>query len=296
MKDTDSIKEIRFQKKSGGTSFFDFIPYSELMRLRPADHSQFEHHRLSFFVLLLIYEGQAKHAVNFKEYDCPKGTVLSIGKDNIHKFYPSQAQGSLLIFTEDFVLQFMSQKSSERIYRLFNEHLTSPKTVLNDELYSGIYPYLKAIETEFKKTKDEFSPELIRNYLQIIITTLLRLKTTQESTLEDSKYLSRFLEFQRLVEQGYAENKSVQYYASTLGITTRTLNNICNGIAQKSAKAVIQDIQMTRIKRYLINTEFTISQVAAKTGFFDTSQFAKFFRKNTDMSPKDFQSQFRNKA
>ena len=291
MKINPSIKEVSFSQKPGKGPFFDFLPYSELMQIRPKDHSQFEHHRLHFYVLLVITEGHGQHSVQFEDYTLEKGTILSISKNSIHRFYPSQAKGYLLVFTEDFVLQFMSKHSAERIFRVFNELLTSPKTVFDRTDFEELKKTLHKIEGEFKD-QDEYSPELIRNYLQIIITKLLRYKTNKESTLEDSKYLNQFLLFQQMVEKKQGEQNTVEFFAKELGVTTRTLNNICQAIVQKSAKKVIEEIRLKLVKRYLIHTELSISQIAARAGFFDTSQFSKFFKKHTGLAPKAFQAKF----
>lgn len=126
------IKKIQFRKKQGTQSFFDFVRLSDVLSLQPTDHNQFENHRLTFFVLLFIHQGKGKHSINFKEYTYQERSVFAIGRDSIHKFYKSDAQGSLLVFTEDFILQYLSKKNATKLFQLFNEQLASPKLQLTE--------------------------------------------------------------------------------------------------------------------------------------------------------------------
>lgn len=282
------VKKIRFQQKQGTKSFFDLVKFSDLMALQPTDHNQFENHKLSFFVIIFIIDGTGKHSINFQDYSFGKGTLFTIGRDNIHKFYQCDAEGYILVFTEDFIVQYMSEKNASRVFQLFNDLLASPKLDLNDEKFTQLKGYINAIKTEFQQIQDGFSPEVIRNILQIIFTQILRIKSQANTVFTENKYLTQFLNFQKLVEQQFHQHHDVASYADKLNITSRTLNNITNSVVQKSAKNVINDILLSHIKRLLLNSELTITQIAFQTGFSEVSYFSKFFNQHTNQTPKSF--------
>ncbi|HAA15600.1 MAG TPA: hypothetical protein DCE41_29385 [Cytophagales bacterium] len=288
-----NIKNIQFHQKRGASSFFDMLTLSDIQALKPTDHNQFENHRLTFYVLMFITEGQGIHSVNFQDYPYQRGSVFTIGSDNIHKYYPSEAQGYLLVFTEDFIIQYLSEENATKIFQLFNEQLASPMLQLGEAQFVQVLTQIEAIQQEFFNIKDDFSWEMIRSWLQIIFTQLLRIKASENEVFNQTQYLGQFLKFQALVELHCEEHKSVAYYADQLFITPRTLNNITQSIVHKSAKAVMSDILVTRIKRYLINSSYTVTQIAYETGFRDASHLFKFFKKNTDLSPKKFQELFK---
>ncbi|MEL6534540.1 MAG: helix-turn-helix transcriptional regulator [Bacteroidota bacterium] len=287
------IKNIRFQQRKGSKSFFDLLTLRDILTLKPKDHSQFENHRVTFYVLIFITEGVGTHSINFQNYSYERGTALAIGSDNIHKFYPTEAEGWLLVFTEDFIIQYVSEEHATKIFQLFNEQLVSPKQQLAEAPFTQILTYIEAIQREYQDIKDDFSWEMIRSWLQIIFTQLLRIKSSENEVLGQTQYLGQFLKFQELVESHGQEYKTVAYYAEQLHITPRTLNNITHSIVHKSAKAVISDILITKIKRYLINSDFNVTQIAYEMGFRDASHLFKFFKKNTQLSPKKFQELFK---
>lgn len=290
---TSEIKEIRFQQNQGTQSFFDIISLTDLLTMKPADHSQFENHRLTFFVLLCITEGSGKHTVNFIEYPYEKGTIFAIGSDNIHKFHPASAKGHLLVFTEDFVIQYLSKKNASRIFQLFNDQLASPKQQLAIDSFTQVEVNINAIRQEYFKIKDDFSSEVIRSLLQIIFTQLLRIKSDEHEVFKQTKYLTQFLQFQELIEQHANQHHDVTFYADLLCITPRTLNNITHSIVAKSAKGVINDILITKVKRSLINTHQSATQIAYEIGFYEASHLFKFFKKHTGFSPKKFRESFK---
>lgn len=291
---SNKVKEIRFQNKFGAKSHFDLVRLQDILSLQPKDHNQFENHKLTFFALLIVTSGEGRHTINFVDYTIKKGTVLAIGANSIHRFYKTNANGYLLVFKNDFILQYLSQENASKIFRLFNEHIASPKQQLDGKDFEFLKKHVSAIKEEFVKIKDDYSQEVIRSLLHIIITHLIRVKSLDNDNLKNTKHLNQFLKFQDLIERSVEEHKSVSQYAGNMSITTRTLNNITHNIVHKSAKAVIDDVLISRIKRYLINSDLNITQIAYKTGFRELSHLSKFLRKHTRLSPKEFRRLFRS--
>lgn len=287
-----SVQQITFKKTKGEKSFFDLIHLSKLLSLRPTDHNQFDHHGLTFFVLLLIERGNGRHSINFQDYDYSQGTLFLLGPNNIHKFYESEAEGRILVFTESFVYQYLNEKNAAKLFQLFSQHLTSPMLQLQQPEYLKIKDLIQAVENEFRTERDGFSMELIRSFLHIIITHIIRIKSYDNAMLSTSPRLEQFLKYQSLVEEHCQEHRKVSYYADLLNITPRTLNNITNSTLKKSAKTVIEEVMVSRIKQYLINTSLYVSQIAYECGFHEPSHLTKFFSKHTGLTPKRFRSLF----
>lgn len=289
---SSSIKDIHFRPDVGANSFFEVKELTDLLNLKPTDHSQFKNHRLTFFAMLFITEGHGTHSVNFVDYPYEPGSVFTIGAGSVHRFHETTAKGFLFIFTEDFILQHLNKENSARVFQLFNEQLNAPKEQLEQEEFNQVMQYTQAIRRECSNAQDDFSSAMIRNLLQVIFTQLLRSKAQQEELPKQSKYLSQFLQFQQLVEQHAETSKNVSFYADQMFITTRTLNNITQSVVQKSAKSVLNDLVISMIKRSLINSSININEIAYNTGFHDASHLSKFFRNHTGVTPKKFREQF----
>jgi len=143
------------------------------------------------------------------------------------------------------------------------------------------------MESEYH-ARDNFSNSITRSVLHILIIKLFRIKAKTGHFVERKKYISQFLELQKLVEQDCFKNKKVQYYAQKLGVSTKTLNNIVNDVINNSAKAFIDERTILKIKRLLISTNHSIKEISYLAGFSDPTNFYKYFKKFTDSSPEVF--------
>ena len=245
------FKEINFDKNSGRFQF-DCVNLEDILKRKPIDHNQFEFHKVSFYVIFLITQNGGDYNLNFKDYSFKKGSLFTLRRGNIHKFYKSRAKGKLLVFSENFIVNHANELEASKIFLLFNEMLASPKLQLNEEEYVEIVGLIALIEKEYNGVNDDYSPNIVRNYFQIIITKLFRLKSKANIVLDNNRYLSKFLELQELIEENCFNNKKVSFYADKLSITTKTLNNITQSTIQSSVKALINDIVIIQSKRLII--------------------------------------------
>lgn len=285
------FKKINFENRNTGEAHFDFVNFEDVLKKIPADHSQFEFHKVSFYAILLLTQGEGIYNLNFKDYAIKKGTLFTLRKDNIHKFYKSKAKGVLLLFTENFIVNYSNELEASKTFLLFNEMLSSPKIQLPEADFDEIMVLITLIKEEFFKARDEHSSTILRNLVQIITAKLFRIKSKENALLHNNKYLSLFLNFQELVEKDCFNNKKVSFYAKEMGITSKTLNKVTKSIIQKSAKSIINDVVIIQSKRLIINSQDSLTEIAYQVGFDEPTNFFKYFRKNTGFSP----SQFREK-
>ncbi len=284
------FKEIKFENKNSLKSHFDLVKLEDILKLKPTDHNQFDFHKLSFYVILLHTQKEGMYNVNFKDYDFKKGTLFTLRKDNIHKFYQSKAKGVLLIFTENFILNNSSESEISKTFLLFNEMLASPKLQLDEVEYNEVITLINLIKEEYFAVTDDYSLDILRSFIQVIITKLFRIKSKDNIVFENNKYLSMFLELQNLVEKECFNHKKVSYYAKEIGVTTKTLNNVTQSILHKTAKTFINEIVIVQSKRLIINSQDSLTEIAYQVGFDDPTNFFKYFRKYTDQSPSEFRA------
>lgn len=283
------FKEIKFDKSTSEFQF-DCVKFEDVLKMTPKDHSQFEFHKISFYAILLITENSGDYNLNFKDYRYKKGTLFAIRKDNIHKFYKSKAKGILLVFTENFIVNYSNQLEAAKIFLLFNEMLASPKLQLNKAEFDEVITLINLIKKEYFEVKDDYSANIIRKFVQVVITKLFRIKSKDNVVFEDDKYLFKFLQFQELVEKECFNHKKVSFFAKEMGMTTKTLNNVTQSIIHKSAKTFINEIVIIQSKRLIINSQNSLTEIAYQVGFTEPTNFFKYFRKYTGVSPRQFKA------
>ena len=123
---------------------------------------------------------------------------------------------------------------------------------------------------------------LMHHYNQLYrqLTDQLLATRSREQTIFD-----RFLQ---LVNQQCNEQHQLAYYADRLCLTQRYLGTVVRQTSGTTAKDWIDRALVTRIKIELRHTEKSAAQIADDFHFANPAFFAKFFRRLTGMTPKEY--------
>ena len=113
---------IKFKNHQNPYAEFDMLELEKLFNRKYLDHSPYELHLVEFYIIILIEQGQGVHTIDFTEYNCERGTLLTIRKDQIHKFHKSNnVKGKLLLFTDEFLVSYLEKLEALKSLQLFNE-------------------------------------------------------------------------------------------------------------------------------------------------------------------------------
>jgi len=291
---TENPIHIKFQNSQNPHAQFDVLKLEELFKRKDLDHSPYQLHLVEFYMIILIEDGQGEHTIDFIDYQYEKGTLLTIRKDQIHKFSKDDSvRGTALLFTDDFAVSYLEKLEALKSLQLFNEFLGVPKIQLSAIELLEVTALFRRIEKEYFKVNDEYSLGIIRSELHILIAKLYRIKSSKNQIIGNRKYLSEFIDFQNLVENNVAKSTKVKDYATMMGVSTKTLNNITQNVVNKSAKEFIDDICTKQIKRLLINTELSVKEIAYLSGFEETTNFYKYFKRQIKLTPEQFRDSVR---
>ncbi len=287
------LLKVQFVNKTYPRSAYDMLRLEELYRRESMEHDIEQLHTAQFFILIFITEGQGYHTIDFTDYRYEKGTILTIRKDQIHKFFKNtSAKGYILLFTDGFLVSYLEKIESQKTIRLFNEFLGNPKIKLSKKDNLEIRAIIDRLGGEYFTKMDDYSLGIIRSELHILITKLYRIKSVSNQIVSEKKYLQEFITLQELVEQKAKETTRVSDYAKMIGVSTKTLNNICKSIVNSTAKEFIDDVCTKQIKRLLINTTLSITEIAYESGFEEPTNFYKYFKRQAAMSPDQYRNSF----
>ena len=95
--------------------------------------------------------------------------------------------------------------------------------------------------------------------------------------------------FIRLVDQHCLQERELAFYASYLGISTKYLSHVVSRDTGKKAKTWICEGIIKKSKTSLLTSSCsTIGKVARATGFLSSSDFCRYFRQHTGMTPLQY--------
>ena len=257
------------------------------------DFSITNHHKINFYVLLLITEVSGKHSIDYKDYTYKKGIILSVRRNQIQHFYNSNAEGYAIFFKEEFLNRYLNDQEISKSIQAFNELLTTPKTTLDEHELVGVKQLVEHLDKEMTEINDEYSLKIIRSLLHILISLIHRIKSKGYDKVQLSNYLSEFTKFQNLVEKNYSNTKKVEDYAKKMGFSAKKLNTIVAYVCNKSVKAFIDDIVIIKAKKNLLHTNLSVKEVSFKLGFSDPTNFYKYFKKHTSLTPETYKKRYK---
>lgn len=285
---------IKFENSQNPNAEFDIISFQDVLTREDMDHSPLELHLVEFYMILFIEDGVGFHTIDFTDYSFKKGSVITIRKDQIHKFHKNEhVQGSILLFTDEFLVSYLEELEALKSLQLFNELLGDPKLQLSDMALTEMLSIINRLRKEYFNPNDEYTMGIIRSELHILIAKLYRIKSLDNNASNQNRYLSQFIDFQNLVEKHASKLNKVSDYAKLIGVSSKTLNTTTKRIVNKTAKEFVDDICTKQIKRLLINTELSIKEIAHESGFEESTNFYKYFKRQTQLTPEQFRSTFR---
>lgn len=97
-------------------------------------------------------------------------------------------------------------------------------------------------------------------------------------------------EFTQLVEQYGAQEHQVLFYANRLHLSSKYLQTIVRQITGRTVYSWVNDVILTRAKQMLGSGQYTLQQVANELRFCDQSYFGVFFKRETGMTPRQYQN------
>lgn len=244
-------------------------------------------HQLKFYNLIFFTEGTGKHFVDFEWFPVQQNTLVYLTKEQVTAFeFSENLKGYCMVFTETYFVECFSNLSENFVFRLFNPQLFSP--ILQIPKNSEFVDYFNLLLKEYKLTKSFNQKNIIDALFTIIISKAENIKQNQTFHLKDTSKITLYQNFTSLIEENLTKSRSANFYAEKLAITYKHLNTICKELVNKTAKNVIDDFIILQAKRNLINSTTSSTELAYKLGFEDPTNFTKYFKKNTGLTPKNF--------
>lgn len=132
---------------------------------------------------------------------------------------------------------------------------------------------------------EAMSREMIVNDLSRLLIMLLRRRPELFlSVFGDEDNL--ILKAKRYVDENYAEDITVDDVAARFFISRSYLAHEFKKVTGLSPKQYIMSCRLARSRELLLNSDKSISEIAAASGFADVNNFIRYFKRNIGMSPR----------
>jgi AraC-like DNA-binding protein len=249
-------------------------------------------HRHDFFEVLYLSKGSGFHIIDGNKYKIQPPCVFFMSPGQAHKIeFSSDIEGYIYIFTPEFYL--INQTNPNRLIEFpffFTIRQENRPLILESE------QDVEFLEILFRKgiaeieKGDKFSVDLLRSVLDLILASCAVLYKSDEILLSKGRGNIVVKKFLQLVEENYHKNLPVNEYAGMLAITPNHLTQTVTLLTGKTTRQIIKSKQVLEIKRLLVHTNLSVTEIAGRLNFPDQSYFTKFFKRETGISPLQYRT------
>lgn len=198
-----------------------------------------------------------------------KGAIIAIARDFMDYTEDVKTYATLMQRTKNFPFAEISQERLKEAIQLY------------------VMMKHKLMEPDFK-----YKSQVARAYLNLFKYNGLQSFIQSNQDNGASKAHSRrdeiFNRFIDEVQNHYKQERQVIFYANLLCITPKYLSSVIHEVSGKYATEWIDEYVIFEAKALLKNYNITIKEICQKMNFSTQSMFAKYFKKHTGQTPRDF--------
>lgn len=243
-------------------------------------------HRKMVSDFLFIKEGSSIRSKGLNEYTITKNQFFFLPAFHItaHKTMSKDVKGYFLKFHDDvFSSAILHQKLKSFSFLNFD---ANPLVTIPEEGLAPIINILERLETlHLAFNKEEI--ELIGWYLLALLTEVNRYVQVDQK-LKKNSAASLTMEYKTVLMKHIYQYHTVQQFAEMLFVTPNHLNKCVKQTINKTAQNLLNEMLILEAKSLLKYSDLSISQIAEQLFKRTPSNFARFFKSQTGISPKEY--------
>ncbi|WP_375753240.1 AraC family transcriptional regulator [Vibrio sp. HN007] len=237
--------------------------------------------------LVYITEGNGYHYIDGRSTYCKPGTLLILTKYQVHRFMEVKSWDGIVVYysekdlitKDNLTASNMLKRSIRQLDVIYN---------VNELIESD----LTSLYREGLNQSDSLSLTLQKNILQNILYKCILRSDNVCVQVEPENDMELFSSFIDMVEERCTEEHNLNFYLEALDVSRKKLNALCRKYEDTTGKKLIDKYLLSDIKHQLVYSNDPISVISVNTGFSESTNLSKFFRKYTGISPREFRRSF----
>ena len=240
-------------------------------------------HRRSVHFFIYLTRGKVVRSKGLTKYTIKPNTFFFLPADQITalEYVSKDANGFYCHFMLDI---FSTLKIKDLKHFPFFDLAAEP--TLNIKEPERIVQLLNLLEAEkIKNNPDRF--ELIPIYLLALLSEINLLHLPQRILKKDaSTQLTQ--RFKSALAEHIGHKRTIQEFATHLSVSPNHLNKCVQSTIGKTSHELLDEMRILEAKVLLLQTDLTIREIAYNISRFEPSDFARFFKSKTGVTPHQF--------
>ncbi|MBP2831529.1 helix-turn-helix transcriptional regulator [Aquimarina sp. U1-2] len=249
--------------------------------------------RANYFSFLLIKNGKSYYTIDSHKFNVGPNTLYFTNPGHLKSFEIKEVvHGYILTTTERFLKENLNNDVFSEFEFLLSE--TVPPTTLTPAQTEQLSNFCEQIETAYKSNSQLQKKILSSLFVVFLLNIKEILMANEKFVLELDRDSEIVNQFKKNVEKAFRsgvksqEDIKVSAFAKAQSLHPAYFSTVIKTKTGQTASYWIQKKLLEESKALLINTSQPIKSIAYKLGYSEPTHFTKFFKKATQMTPKQY--------
>ncbi len=241
--------------------------------------------------------GEALFTIDGQKHRFTTGQLIICPKDSniLLLDITSDFSARLIGLSKHIWLAARSTMSPETMQSIERRTHQGSNNELENEFLNNIFRQIDIMEIEARRGEENI--EYCRENMILAVNSLLlyiqRISKDGDGQGKEQFGESKeklFYEFRILLTKRFRENRSVQFYADQLKVSTRHLNAVCQRASGQNAKEIIDHYTIIELQVSLMYTHKSFQELVNEFKFPDQSYLNRYFKRHTGFSLSEFRA------
>ena len=265
------------------------IEVKDLAFIRQVPHILGQPHKAQFYQILWVKTGSLTCHIDFEPVTIQANQLLVITAGQVCEFdLTSTYTGRLVLFTASFFTRTEEDSNFLHTAEILSLVGSNKKVFVSACMIEHLFVLL---EKELATEIDPFQLAIAQNYLRIVLLEAER--QVKPAPVLTTKTITQ--NFYKAIESHFKENRNINYYAELLGISEKKLTQEVKHVTGSTPKVCLDARVILEAKRLLSYSVLSIKELSFALGFDESTNFIKYFRKHTHVTPQVFRDNQRTK-
>ena len=255
----------------------------------------------NFFELVLIKDGSGTQCINYNYFDYATGNIFLLPPLKCHSFQIEEPTNFVFLkFTSDFFRSYGQERVShsewfkEAAYILCNYNQLPGEIIHNELDRQHLYSLIELIIQEnssYQSSSRTLIKSLMTSVLEILLRNIKQSSAYELTTISEKD--NRVTNLLAYINENInnPELLRVDELAKTFLISPTYLSEFFRKKVKISLREYIIKSKLKLVEIRLLNSNYTLTQIAAELCFTDVSHLSKTFKRYTGMSIREFKNQ-----
>ncbi len=242
-------------------------------------------HRRSTYFFFFLTQGSAIRSKNLNKYHLEKFDFYCLPANQITSmdFLSDDVQGYYCHFRSDIFNQPQLKVNIEKDFPFFD---IMAEPVVKIKNGNRVLQIIILLHSEYKRNEMKRT-NIIAFHLTALLNEVnfdynINYKKTSNAAYRITQ------EYKMLISHEASLKNRVIDFSKEMSITPNHLNKCVKEVTGKSAHQLLSEMRILESKVLLRQTSIPIKEIAYNIGGFESSDFAKFFKKNTGITPSEY--------